>query len=1272
MLVIGMLLTLAATCPAAVITTGSTNSDGMNYYVGYNADGTLAVNGASTFSDYYGYIGYNVGCTGTVTVTGTGSKWTNTVSLYAGYSGVGGLTVGASGQVTTSWCNLGWNAGSYGAVTVTGAGSTLACNYDLYVGSTGNGSLTVTDGGSVTAGTLWGSPNCLFGNGTISARNVVIDADLVFDQSHGLAQSLTFGSGGRLSLNLSGTMPLGVGYKGAGTLLITDGLVVPSSIGFVGDRPGSTGTAMVTGAGSRWTNSGNLYVGDQGTGALTIQSSGYVTSTSTYIGYALGSTGTVTVTGTNSSLYCSGDLCVGYNGDGSLTVANGGTVTARGIWASLGDLHGNGRISAGNAVIDTDLILDSTHGPVKTLAFGSGGTLSLSLGGTASLGVGFKGTGTLRIADGLVVSSSGGFFGFRSGSTGTATVTGAGSKWTNSGSLYVGYSGLGSLSILAGGQVVNSTSGYNYVGYSDGSSGAVTVSGTGSLWSYYNDLVVGYAGSGSLTIESGGQVANSASKSLYLGYTTGAHGRLNVSGTSSKYTNVASYYVGYSGDGDIDIEGGASVSSSYGYIGYNAGSTGAATVNGLGSTWNNTNDLYVGNNGSGSLTVANGGSVVTNTLYASSGDLFGNGTIMARSAIIDADLSFDSTHGVNATFGSGGALTLNPSSTLPMGVGYRKTGTMRIADGQAIASSYGYLGFRSGSTGTATATGLGTKWTTSFLYVGYAGDGTLNVEGGAEVAITYGSSSGYIGCLSGATGLVTVSGTGSKLNNSSNLSVGGTGNGRLIIERGGQATSGLTGIGYERGSSGEAVVTGPDSEWAAYGLSIGVKGCGALTINSGGQVSNTGYYGYVGENSGSTGTVLVDGQDSCWTTRGLWVGRSGNGALTIQDGGRVNNTDDSWGSYVGYGVGAGGAAVVTGLGSIWTNVRELRIGDGGHGTLDIQDGGCVTNTLGYIGYGTASTGTVTVTGTGSAWNNSSDLYIGYSGSGKLAVADGGSVTARTLYGSLVDLLGNGTVTAYGSVLDSEIAFDGAHSPTAAFAFGSGGALVLNPSGSGALGAGFKSAGTLRIADGVKIASTCGYLGYFSGSAGTATISGIGSTWTNSGPVYVGYSGVGSLTIDAGGQMSDTIGYLGYNSGSSGAAIISGTGSKWVNSDDIYVVGTLSIQDGGQVSSVNGIIGGSSASMGKVTVSGTGSTWTNTGFIRLGNSGGGSLTIDAGGQVSSVDADIIFGTAAVSGVGSKWTNSGFMSIGKTGLGSIRIDSGAQVASVGSDVFIGYSN
>ncbi len=687
----------------------------------------------------------------------------------------------------------------------------------------------------------------------------------------------------------------------------------------------------------------------------------------------------------------------------------------------------------------------------------TGGTLSSS----GSQYIGYAGKGTLSIQNGGQVSDAAGYLGYDVGSSGTATVTGTGSKWTDSGYLYVGRYGNGTLNIEPGGQVSNTTA---YVGYYSGSTSTATVTGTGSTWTNTGSLYVGRSGSGTLTIEAGGQVSNTSGS---LGSSSGSTGAATVTGTGSKWTNSGQLSIGDFGSGTLSIEKGGQVSSYSGSLGFI--STGTAAVTGTGSKWTNTGSLYVGGWGSGTLTVANGGTVSTVTLHASLSDLLGNGTITAQGAVLDTDLVFDSTHGTTQTlsFGTGGRLDLTVTASGDLGAGHKGTGTLRIADGVTVASTRGYLGYNPESSGTATVTGPGSTWT----------------------------------------------------------------------------------------------------------------------------------------NSGT-----------------FYVGRYGNATFNIEAGGQVSNTD------------------------------------------------------GYLGYWGTSIYTAAVTGSGSTWTNSGSLYVSYSGMGTLTVADGGLVTAGTLYAPLSDLSGDGTITVTkGAVLDTDLVFDGTHGATQALSFGTGGKLNLTVTTTGDLGAGFRESGTLRIAEGVKVASAGGYLGYDFRSAGTATVTGNASAWSNSGYLYVGRYGDGTLNIEEGGQVSNTKGYIGYNSASTGTATVTGDGSKWTNSGILYVggdgsgtrSGTLNILAGGQVSSTSGHVGIYLSSTGTATVKGAGSTWINSSELRVGGYGKGTLNIESGGQVSNtsgyLDGDYASGTATVTGAGSKWTNSGSLSVGYDSSGTMNIEKGGEVTS-----------
>ena len=103
---------------------------------------------------------------------------------------------------------------------------------------------------------------------------------------------------------------------------------------------------------------------------------------------------------------------------------------------------------------------------------------------------------------------------------------------------------------------------------------------------------------------------------------------------------------------------------------------------------------------------------------------------------------------------------------------------------------------------------------------------------------------------------------------------------------------------------------------------------------------------------------------------GLRVGVSATGALTIQNGGTMNNTL----GIIADNAGSVGTATVDGAGSSWTNSCDFYVGHNGNGTLTISNGGAVSNVYGFVGRYSTSTSTATVDGAGSTWTNSSDLH----------------------------------------------------------------------------------------------------------------------------------------------------------------------------------------------------------------------------------------------------------------------------------------------------------
>ncbi len=411
--------------------------------------------------------------------------------------------------------------------------------------------------------------------------------------------------------------------------------------------------------------------------------------------------------------------------------------------------------------------------------------------------------------------------------------------WTNSTTAYIGYTDTanpGQVEVDGGSSLLSR---YAYIGNNSGTSGTVTVTGTDSTWTNSSTLNVGRLAEGTLSIAGGGAVSNGTG---YLGLNGTGTGEVTVDGDGSTWTNRGDLSVGRYGDGTLAITGGGAVSNTNGYVGYYASSTGEVTVDGADSAWTSSRDLHIGRGGDGTLNILSGGAVsvtgatyiasqdgstgsidfgtsggtlTTASVYVSASQLSGTGTIDAQGIVSDADLVLDGSGGSPSVFSfniasqGGGqvALNLDLSDTVgDLGAGYRESGSLVIQNGAAVSADGGYIGYRSGSTGTVTVNGAGTSWTNDGgLYVGDYGDGTLTVTGGAAVSNT---SHSYIGCRPGSTGEVTVDGEGSTWTNSSRVYVGYYGAATLTITSGGTVEADEVAVGDDGVLEGDGLIRG--------------------------------------------------------------------------------------------------------------------------------------------------------------------------------------------------------------------------------------------------------------------------------------------------------------------------------------------------------------------------------------------------------------------------------------------------------------------------------
>lgn len=435
--------------------------------------------------------------------------------------------------------------------------------------------------------------------------------------------------------------------------------------------------------------------------------------------------------------------------------------------------------------------------------------------------------------------------------------------------------------------------------------------------------------------------------------------------------------------------------------------------------------------------------------------------------------------------------------------------------------------------------------------------------------------------------------------------------------------------------------------------------------------ANHGMNQSMGFGNGGILNLSVDGSGA------LGAGFRNSGTLTIADGRSVQSTS----GYIAYLYGSYGVATVTGTGSTWTT-GLLEIGSGGTGKLVVEDGGQLISDNTLVGkWGTSAQ--AIITGAGSTLYANS-LDVGYNAT--MTVSNGAFVAAGAFNGGISNLRGDGRIQAHGGIIDGSLLFDAAHGSNAVFNFGNGGRMSLLVDGTEDLGVGYRTSGVMRIADGVTINSMGGYLGYYSQSNGTATITGAGSTWNVSQMLEVGTYGNGTLVIENGGTVNSGAAHLGDNSGFAGQAIVRGAGSYWHNTGNLTIGesagnASLIIEDGARVKtygadpSNNNIYLGLERASGIIRVQGAGSVLESQ-DVHVGSYGSGELYVLDGARmeaqymlIGKYGMPSYTGEVLVSGANSALNTSADLWVGySNGRGMLKVEKGAHLSSLSG--YIGY--
>lgn len=870
--------------------------------------------------------------------------------------------------------------------------------------------------------------------------------------------------------------------------------------------------------------------------------------------------------------------------------------------------------------------------------------------------------GSLSIRAGGVVFSHEGRIANNLDTVGAVLVTGAGSRWENSGRLIVGNLGSGALTIANGATVANTD---GYIGASSGSS-TVTVRGAGSRWDSSGRLVIGNSGDGILTISDGAVV--SADAGVELGNFGGA-AVLNIGASSSDPGDAIA--AGFLDAARIRaIAGTATINFNHTGTDYEFTPVieGIVTLNHYaGATTLSANSLYTGatNLFGGVLTVAHPNALGESVLTASGGVLNLQTPTFSNTMILAGEVDLNVAAGLSAQY-AGGAISEDQ-----VGRGFSKTGggellllgthtftgDVRVEEGVLALMGGAVLSDTVGIVVEAPGT---LRLDTSETIDSLAGAGSIAL-GSSTLTIAGAASTTYSGVMSGTGGLVK-RGTGTLT-----LAGANTWGGSTVVRQGVLAFDGGS------ATSGSAVVVGDQA-----------GDDGSLFIDNGGVVSSGG--GTIGRLAGSTGSIVVDGAGSAWTNSGaLVVGGSGAGVLTLSDGGLASASSLTLGANAGasgllnIGAADGDAAAAAGL----LDVGTITFGDGGGAIVfnhtdtdfeldaDISGAGTIWILAGW----TLLSGDNSYTGTtrleGGTLSLGSDTALGAStlttfgsvvdyldgvniansvvidstttqfqvltgsathsgvisetngprpfekiGEGELILTADNlwtgltrvSAGTLTFNGGSLDLVGRLTASASGAPTASIIARNGARIATASN-------LIIGEVDHGEMtiesGAEVTAASLVSIAD-------------VAGSSGLLTIQGPGSRLTADGGVSVGTNDAGALRLTDGGRIVSTDAYIGFLGTASGAAHVSGANTQWINSGPFFFVGyegvgALTVADGALVEASSIYLADRSTASGTLTI-GDGA---GAGILRIGDdtisSGLGAATV----RFNHTDLDYVF-------------------------------------------------
>ncbi|MBI5683509.1 MAG: autotransporter-associated beta strand repeat-containing protein [Verrucomicrobia bacterium] len=938
------------------------------------AGGTIN-NGTGTFRVGYGSSATAVSSNNQLVIDG--GVWTSTntsADMFVGYYGVGNNVTIANGGVMdiTSSGGLDLLIGnqaisSNNSMLVSGDGSLFRFNQIVFVGNLGSSNrLTVTAGGVVTnnngrflvgygsSATAMSSNNQLvIDGGTWINTNAGSDSII---GSYGVGNSLLVANGGLLDISATGGNDFFLGYQanasnntmlvtGSGSRFNFNRIIYVGNVGssnsftvaaggvvnnngtnqFIIGNGSSTGPVISSNNllvidGGRWsaTNIGSdAIVGNYGVGNSLIITNGGVMEMTGKSGsdFLIGSAAVATnnlmvVSGTGSLFNFNRIINVGNLGSfNTFVVSAGGVVNNSNSTFVVGTGSGTGPVISsnnqlvidggfwGNTNVSADISIGN-YGVGNSLIIANGGVMRL---GTATVGgIDFMiGAQTMASNNSVLVSGAGSVFVFTntiyvgySGNSNAMTVDGG--AVTNGGTFTVGSSSSNNLLAITNGGTVNSVT-FNVGENGTAFNNAVVVTGSGSVLTNRGtasnqDMRIGTAGSGnSLQVLNGGSV--NAARYVLIGYNTSAsNNSVLVSGNGSLLTAGGAYdiRVGSSGSSNtLVIADQGRVHGRQDFItGYFTGSrSNLVVVTDPGSVLTNTRNFFLGyytGTFANAMVVTNGGQVFVGG-YSTIGYGIGSGGISSNnSVLVSGTGSFWRTAGALTVgqFGEGNSLTVNDGGVVfaaSMAVGSNGSFSALSVSGGAAVTNAGILQIGTvggASNNTVTLSGVNTRFfNQSEVWLG-ATDTHHNVLQILDGAVLTNGGFFLMGRRAGADNNILVVNNASLLNGGNVLAVGGgAGVGNVaLFTNGAQVLAAEFNVGRGGGGTNNAAyITGAGTLLQVTGVNGVQVGRGDafnfLYIGDGAVVTNAG-----GLRVGVAGTTSNNWLQISGAGSRLWVG----------------------------------------------------------------------------------------------------------------------------------------------------------------------------------------------------------------------------------------------------------------------------------------------------------------------------------------------------------------------------------------------------------------